>query len=83
MTEKQKTSEIGRIGQQLAALREQVNIANADTKVHFEKRDQLNKKFKTLRQEIRELKKKRDNLNEKVKVLSSNVTRHAPKSERA
>ena len=69
MAEKQKTSEIAKIAQQLAALREQANNASADTKVHTEKRDKLNEKFKTLRQEIRELKNERDNLNEKVKIL--------------
>jgi uncharacterized coiled-coil DUF342 family protein len=69
LTEKQKTSEIARIAQQLASLREQVNNANVDTKMHIEKRDKLNEKFKTLRQEIRELKNERDNLNEKVKIL--------------
>jgi len=69
LTEKQKAAEIARFTQQLAALREQVHSATADTKVHVEKRDKLNEQFKKLRQEIRELKNERDNLNEKVKIL--------------
>jgi uncharacterized coiled-coil DUF342 family protein len=69
LTEQQKTKEISRITQQLAALREKVNHANAETKVHVEKRDKLNEEFKKLRQEIHELKNERNNLNEKVKTL--------------
>lgn len=69
MTEQQKTNEIVRITQQIAALREQVNNANAETKTRVEKRDELNKQFMKLRLEIRELKNERDNLNEKVKTL--------------
>jgi len=69
LTEQQKTKEISRITQQLAALREKVNHANAETKVHVEKRDELNEEIKKLRQEIHELKNERNNLNEKVKTL--------------
>ena len=69
MTKQQKTNEITRITQQLAALREQINNANTETQKHVEKRDKLNEQFKKLRQEIRELKNERDNLNEKVKSL--------------
>ena len=69
MTEQQKSNEIARITQQLAALREKVNHANAETKVHVEKRDKLNEEFKKLHQEIHELKNERNNLNEKVKTL--------------
>jgi len=69
LTEQQKTNEIARISQQLAALREQINNANAETKIHIEKRDKLNEQFKKLRQEIHELKTERNNLNEKVKTL--------------
>jgi uncharacterized coiled-coil DUF342 family protein len=69
LTEQQKTNEIARITQQLAALREQVNNANAETKTQVEKRDELNEQFMKLRLEIRELKNERDNLNEKVQTL--------------
>jgi uncharacterized coiled-coil DUF342 family protein len=69
LTKQQKTNEITRITQQLAALREQINNANTETQKHVEKRDKLNEQFKKLRQEIRELKNERDNLNEKVKTL--------------
>jgi uncharacterized coiled-coil DUF342 family protein len=69
LTEQQKTNEIARITQQLAALREQVNKANSETQLHVEKRDKLNEQFKKLRQEIHELKNERNNLNEKVKTL--------------
>ena len=69
MTEQQKTNEIARITQQLAALREQVNNANAETKPQVEKRDELNEQFMKLRLEISELKNERDNLNEKVQTL--------------
>jgi uncharacterized coiled-coil DUF342 family protein len=69
LTEQQKTNEIARITQQLAALREQINNANAETRTHIEKRDKLNEQFKKLRQEIHEFKNERNNLNEKVKTL--------------
>ena len=69
MKEKQETSEIVRITQQIATLREQVNKATAETKIHIEKRDKLNEQFKKLRREIYELENERDNLNEKVKNL--------------
>jgi uncharacterized coiled-coil DUF342 family protein len=69
LTEQQKTNEIATINQQLAALKEQVNKANAETKTHIEKRDKLNEQFKKLRQETHELKNERDSLNEKVKTL--------------
>jgi uncharacterized coiled-coil DUF342 family protein len=69
LTEQQKTTEIAKITQQIATLREQVSNATADTKLHVEKRDKLNEQFKKIRLEIRELKNERDNLNEKVKTL--------------
>jgi uncharacterized coiled-coil DUF342 family protein len=69
LTEQQKTSEIAGVTQQLAALREQINNANAETKPQVEKRDKLNEQFKKIRLEIQELKNERDSLNEKVKTL--------------
>ncbi len=69
MTEQQKTQEIAAINQQLAALREQINKANAETKIHIEKRDKLNEQFRKLRQEVYELKNERNRLNETVKNL--------------
>jgi uncharacterized coiled-coil DUF342 family protein len=69
LTEQQKTSEIAEVTQQLAALREQINNVNAETKTQVEKRDKLNEQFKKIRLEIQELKNERDNLNEKVKTL--------------
>jgi uncharacterized coiled-coil DUF342 family protein len=69
LTEQQKTREIAIINQQLAALREQANKANATTKTHIEKRDKLNEQCKKLRREIHELKSERNRLNEKVKTL--------------
>jgi uncharacterized coiled-coil DUF342 family protein len=69
LTEQQKTREIAGITQQLTALREQINNANAETHAYIEKRDKLNEQFKKLRLEIQALKNERDNLNEKVKTL--------------
>jgi uncharacterized coiled-coil DUF342 family protein len=69
LTEQQKTREIAGITQQLTALGEQINNANAETHVHIEKRDKLNEQHKKLRIEIQEFKNERDNLNEKVKTL--------------
>jgi uncharacterized coiled-coil DUF342 family protein len=69
LTEQQKTNEIATITQQLAALKEQANKANAETKAYSEKRDKLNEQFKTLCQEIRELENERNCLNEIVKTL--------------
>lgn len=69
MTEQQKTNEIAKITQLLTALREQISKADAETKIHVEKRDKLNEQVKKLHQEIHELKIERDNLNEKVKTL--------------
>jgi uncharacterized coiled-coil DUF342 family protein len=64
-----KESEIDRINRQLSALREQTNSANADIRIQVQKRDNLNDKFKNLRQEINAFKNERDALNEKVKML--------------
>jgi uncharacterized coiled-coil DUF342 family protein len=67
--DQQKTNEIAMINQQLAALREQADKANANTKAYVERRDKLNVQFKKLRQEIFELKNERNSLNEKVQTL--------------
>ena len=69
MTEQQKTSEIATINQQLAPLTDKASKANAEIKIHFEKRDRLNEQFRKLRQQINELKDERNCLNEKVKTL--------------
>jgi uncharacterized coiled-coil DUF342 family protein len=69
LTQQQKPDEIARLTQRLAALREQIDNANAEIQKHVEKRDKLNEQFKKLRGEIRELKNERDILNEKVKTL--------------
>ena len=69
MTEQQKTNKIARITQQLAALKEQTNKANAETKAHIEKRDKLNEQFGKVRQGIYELVNERNGLNEAVKTL--------------
>ena len=69
MTAQQKTSEVAAITQQLAALKEQANKANAETRIRIEKRDKLNAQFKKLRQGIYEHKNERDSLNEKVRTL--------------
>jgi uncharacterized coiled-coil DUF342 family protein len=69
LTQQQKPDEIAKITQRLAALREQIDNANAEIQKHVEKRDKLNEQFKKLRGEIRELKNERDILNEKVKTL--------------
>ena len=69
MTEQQKTNKIAMITQQIAALKEHISNAHAETNTHIEKRDKLNGQFKKLRQEIHELKNERDNLNTQVKTL--------------
>lgn len=69
MKEKQETSVIERITQQIATLKEQRNITNAETKIYVKKREKLNGQFKKMRQEINELEKKRDSINEEVKNL--------------
>ncbi|TRO53380.1 hypothetical protein E2P61_01425 [Candidatus Bathyarchaeota archaeon] len=69
MAGQNKESEIDRINRQLSALREQTNSANADIRIQVQKRDNLNDKFKNLRQEINAFKNERDALNEKVKML--------------
>ena len=75
MTE-QKTTEIAAVNQQIeavnqriATLKEELNKTHEDITKHIEKRDQLNQKAKTLRQEIGEIKKERDQLNVNVKAL--------------
>jgi uncharacterized coiled-coil DUF342 family protein len=67
--EQRKTVEMAIINQQLATLKEQLNKANAEIKIHIGKRDALNEQFKNLRQEVYELKNQRDGLNTKVKTL--------------
>ena len=69
MTEQQKTNQIAAFNKQIATLREQINKANAETKVHIEKRDKLNEQFKKHRNDIRALENERNSLNEKVKTL--------------
>ncbi len=69
MTEQQKTNQIADFNKQIATLREQINKANAETKVHTEKRDKLNEQFKNYRNEIHALESERDNLNKRVKAL--------------
>ena len=75
MTE-QKTTEIAAVNQQIEAvnqriamLKDELNKTHEDITKHIEKRDQLNAKGKTLRQEIVEIKKERDQLNVNVKTL--------------
>ena len=69
MTEEQKTNELAMINQRLAALREKISNANAETQKHVEKRNKLNEQFNKIRLEIHELRNERDDLNEKVKTL--------------
>jgi len=69
VAEQQKITEIAAINQQLAALKEQANKANAETKMYVEKRDKLNEQFRKIRQEIYSLTDERNHLNEKVKTL--------------
>ena len=71
LTEQDKTSEIAAISQQLTTLEQQIDRAEAETRKHVEKRDELNERFKNLRKEIRELEAERDRLNEKVHTLKS------------
>jgi len=69
LTEQQKTNQIAAFNKQIATLREQINKANAETKVHIEKRDKLNEQFKKQRNDIHALENERNSLNEKVKTL--------------
>jgi uncharacterized coiled-coil DUF342 family protein len=69
VAEQQKTNEIAAINQQIAALKEQAYKANAETKTHAEKRDNLNEQIRKIRQEIYTLTDERNRLNETVKTL--------------
>jgi uncharacterized coiled-coil DUF342 family protein len=69
LTEEQKTNELAMINQRLAALREKISNANAETQKHVEKRNKLNEQFNKIRLEIHGLRNERDDLNEKVKTL--------------
>ena len=69
MTEQQKARQIAAFNKQIAALREQINKANTETKVHTEKRDKLDEQFKEYRNDIHTLENERNSLNEKVKTL--------------
>lgn len=66
MTEQRKAAEIAAINQQIASLREQITKADAETRLHIEKRDKLNEQYRKIHQEIHELKNERNSLNEKV-----------------
>jgi uncharacterized coiled-coil DUF342 family protein len=66
LTEQRKAAEIAAINQQIASLREQITKADAETKLHIEKRDKLNEQYRKIHQETHELKKERNRLNEKV-----------------
>ncbi len=69
MIEQQKTQDIDAVIQQIAALREQITVANTEVAQDIEKRDKLNEQARLLRQEIIALKKERDSLNLSVKAL--------------
>ena len=69
MTEKQNTSQIGNINQQIDKIKQQINEANTQIKKYIEKRNQLHEKVKKSREEINQLKTERDGLNDKVKLL--------------
>jgi uncharacterized coiled-coil DUF342 family protein len=71
LTERQKSSDIATLIQQLDSLDKQVDEAIVETRKLIEKRDKLNEQVKQLRQETRELKAERDTINEKVHVLKS------------
>jgi len=69
LTEQQKAKQIVAFNNQITSLREQINKANAETKMYVEKRDKLNEQFKNHRNDIRVLENERNSLNEKVKML--------------
>jgi uncharacterized coiled-coil DUF342 family protein len=69
LTEKQKTTQITNLNQQISKLKEQINEANAQIKKYIEKRNALHEKVKKSREEINQLRAERDGFNEKVKLL--------------
>jgi uncharacterized coiled-coil DUF342 family protein len=69
LTEKQKTTQITNLNQQISKTKDQINEANAQIKKYIEKRNALHEKMKKSREEINQLKAERDGLNEKVKAL--------------
>ena len=71
LTERQKSSDIAALNQQLDSLNKQADEAIVETRKLIEKRDKLNEQFKQLRQETRRLKAERDTINEKVCALKS------------
>lgn len=69
MTTQNRANQIAALNEQIASLKEEINKANADIKVHLEKRDKLNVQFRKYREEIQALKNERDRINDAVKAL--------------
>jgi uncharacterized coiled-coil DUF342 family protein len=69
VTTQNKANQIAALNEQIASLKEEINKANADIKVHLEKRDKLNVQFRKYREEIQALKNERDLINDVVKAL--------------
>jgi uncharacterized coiled-coil DUF342 family protein len=69
MTQRQRTSEIESISQQIEKIREQANLGKDQIKKYVERRNQLNDQVKKAHKEIYELKSERDTINNKVKLL--------------
>jgi uncharacterized coiled-coil DUF342 family protein len=71
LTVEQKTPDIETVEKQLNETRDQLNKANEQTAALAGKRDTLNEKFRTLREEIRDIQIERDKLNAEVKLLKA------------
>jgi uncharacterized coiled-coil DUF342 family protein len=71
LTVEQKTPDIETVEKQLNETRDQLNKANEQTAALVGKRDTLNEKFRTLREEIRNIQVERDKLNSEVKLLKT------------
>lgn len=69
MSKQQRRQRIEELTQKLSILEDQQEKLDAEAAEWAEKRDKLNRRFKTLRGEILEFKSERDRLNEKVKEL--------------
>jgi len=69
VTTQNRANQIAELNEQIASLKEEINKANADIKVHIEKRDKLNGQFRKYREEIQALKNERDLINNGVKAL--------------
>lgn len=69
MSERKKSEMVAELNEKLSALKDQENRLETEARERADKRDRLNGRMKSLRDEVLDLRSQRDELNSKVKEL--------------